>query len=603
MPAVLKVPRGTRQAHGFLFPPHADGRPMNDLEIHFICFLRGGTNQTSKYDHCVAAINLLWPKILVHPWMERLLRAFCKNNYTGVTGCANSAKSFTMAIYGLVSWWADPLHTLVFIVSTTKIDAKRRVWAHVQRLHREVALPMPGRMLHSIDSIALRDMKEDEMGTDASAVILVAAGDSSDKALQKLQGAKNDRVILLVDEGQDVTHSIEDAMFNLRNNDVFEFRVVGNPGMTHDFHGRFCEPATPEGHNQDLENVDSWPILALGMYTGEAVHLNAVDSPNFAREAAGLPLLPYLPKPDDVRATRATLGRDDARLWRQSIGCWPLGVGVRQTVFTDPETVKFKMRERVEFASRKRGFGIDPAYTEFGDDFVVYPFDYGATREGKAVLQLEKPIIIPDRPYIEEDGVTYSGPFARAKRVRDLALEHGVPAKYIGMDTTGHNPFKDILSAEMGAEIIGIEFGSSASDELEVSLTDERASEEAYADKATELWYSLRQFAEHDQLRGVDDPDTLRQLTNRKFITRARGKVKLEAKKDYKKRTGGKSPDKADGAAACTEVARAAMGAVAGQEVLEARQAIARQSARIAARVHPPRLGGVKGVGRLQFTR
>ena len=230
-----------------------------------------------------------------------------------------------MAVWALISWWADPLHTLVFIVSTTKIDAKRRVWAHVQRLHREVALPMPGRMLHSVDSIALRDMKEDEMGSDASAIILVAAGDSSDKALQKLQGAKNDRVILEVDEGQDVTQTIEDAMYNLRNNPHFEFRVAGNAGVPHDFHGRFCEPAQEGGHDLDLENAGEWPILALGMYEGSCVHFNAVDSPNFERESEGVPLLPYLPKPADIAAVRNALGRDDPRLWRQSIGVWPRG--------------------------------------------------------------------------------------------------------------------------------------------------------------------------------------------------------------------------------------------------------------------------------------
>lgn len=596
---VLKVPRGTVAKYGLLFPPLADGRPMPELDIEFACFLRGGTKQTSKYDHCARIFGMLWPHVELNRWLERELRAFCENRFTGLTGCANSGKSFGMAAWGLLNWWADPLHTLVIILSTNKVDARRRIWAHVVRLFREARLPMPGKVIGSIDMIALREMKkEEELGSDASAIILIAGGESD--ALDRLQGMKNDRVIDLCDEGQSVHPAIMDAMFNHKSNPYFEFRMAGNPSQPFDPHGSFCEPISAlGGHSLDYENLDEWPILALGMYEGTAIHFNNLDSPNFDRQREGLPLLPFLPMPDDVMATRRALGPDDPRLWRQSIGVWSKGSSVRQTVFTDAELNKFKVREGADFITSERGFGIDPAYTEFGDQFIVRPFDWGRCADGVSRLRFHPPIAIPDAPY-DEGGVIYRGPFARAKRVRDLAKEYGVPARLVGVDDTGRNPIKAILDSELGGVTLGVGFGDNASDEIPVNLVDDTVGRDVYINKGTEMWYSLREFAEHDQLRGLSDVETLRQLAGRKFIMRARGRVMLESKKDYKARVGGKSPDETDAAAVGTAVARERMGAIPGLKVIqERRQEWSAQIRKVS--VPPQRLQTSGGLSRLTF--
>ncbi len=607
---VVEVPRGYVQAYGLAIPPSANGTPRSPLEIEFICFLMGGVEGIStKYDHCRNIIGIIWPDLEIHRWLERTLRNFCQTNFTGLTGCKNSAKSFGMGLWALISWWAAPVDTTVFVTSTTNKDAEQRVWGEIEKLFRMKAVNMPGRVMSSTHMIVLRDVPEDVLNSPRSAIILIAAGEKD--ALERLQGKKNKRMILEIDEGQNVDNQLEEAFYNLEGNEHFEIRCAGNPTNIFDLHGRFCEPTIPGGHDNDLESLEEWPIAPMkGMVRGTCVHFNNVDSPNYDRLKQGLPLLPYLPTPAKVANARAHLGREDEALWRQNIGIWPRGFNVKQTVFTEAELSKFKVHETVQFVSSTWGLGIDPSYTESGDKFCARPVEWGLCIDGVSRVQFHPVIQIPSAVYYEEDGSEHRGPFAQAKRVRDVARERGIPAKYVGVDDTGRNPIKAILDVELGGETLGVGFGDGASDELTVSILDETTSKDAYADKGTEMWYSLRRFAENDQVRGMTDLETRRQLAGRKFEMRARGKVKLESKADYKKRTGGQSPDEADASAVAIAVVRERMGGEAGLAIIEERRVQWRQDARVAARVAPPRLQGQtsvarglvgqKGVGKLQ---
>lgn len=570
-----------------------------------IMFLRGGSPKfgTEKYDHLVQIIRALWPDMHLHRWLERSLRAFCKNNFTGICGAANSAKSYAMAIWGLISWWVAPLDTLVFVVSTNLGDAERRVWGHLIRLHQTVAVSLPGTNLQSLHMIALRDMPIEDMGNAASAIALVAAGDNTHKALRKLQGSKNKRVVLICDEMQDVSPSIQDAMYNLRKNPHFEFRCAGNPSQTFDFHGRFCEPTQEMGgHMLDYEMLWEWPIRVMELYDGTCVHFNSVDSPNFDREAEGLPLLPYLPMPDDVRAIRALPdARSRPEVWRQEIGVWPKGVSIKQTVFTDEETILYGIREKVEMTGVKRGMGIDPAWVEDGDDYVITVFELGSHQGKGAVFQPIKQIIITDEIYTDPDtGIVHVGTIAKAKRTKWWADQYAIHAAHVGIDVTGAIAYADMLDEEFNGKVLRVGFGESASDDMAISIKDDRVGKDLYLNRATELWRSLHAFAEHGQLRGISDPQILKELTLRKYNLRARGKEMIESKGDFKKRIGGKSPDRADSLAIGLSVAIRRMGAIAGLAAIETRQSNwTRDAKKVAQAVMPARLSGTKGYGQL----
>jgi hypothetical protein len=97
-----------------------------------------------------------------------------------------------------------------------------------------------------------------------------------------------------------------------------------------------------------------------------------------------------------------------------------------------------------------------------------------------------------------------------------------------------------------------VEFGGKASDRP-VSPEDHRPSCDVYANKVTELWFSVRQWAINEQLRNMQH-DVAIEFCGRMFDDEKRMTI-IERKVDMKSRTG-KSPDLADAVALVVEMAR-----------------------------------------------
>jgi hypothetical protein len=507
-----------------------------------------------------------------------------------------------MAIWGLINYAADPVETWVPVISTNLGDAERRVWGHIVTYHGEAAIPLPGEVIQSLHKIALKDDAGRRTGSAVSEISLVAAGDNTNQALKKLQGSKNKRIILLCDEMQDVSPSIEKAIWNLIKNPYFEFRGVGNPAETFDFHGRLSEPIESlGGHSLDYENLESWPVHHNRMGSGVCIHFNSADSPNFEREAEGLPLLDYLPMPDDVRAVRAMpKARELMEVWRQEIGVWAKGVNLKQTVFTDEETHRFGIRDiPVNVLSSRLGMGIDPAWVDDGDDYVITIFKLCSTVESGGVFQLVEQRILKGETYADPiTGTIHRGSHARAWETRRIADNYGIAGQCVGVDATGALHYADTLDIIFGQSVLRVGFGESASNDLAVSLHDERVGKDAYDNKATEMWQQAHSFAEHGQLKGISDPAILKELTGRRYNLTKRGKQSIESKAKFKERTGGKSPDRADSLVIGLEVARQRMGAIAGQKVIQTRVSDWNRQVQHA-RVPVPRLQGGGGLTRL----
>jgi hypothetical protein len=86
---------------------------------------------------------------------------------------------------------------------------------------------------------------------------------------------------------------------------------------------------------------------------------------------------------------------------------------------------------------------------------------------------------------------------------------------------------------------------------------------ERYANAATEAWWAVREQLEGGVLAiEEEDPELTLQLTTRDYETLPNGRLRLERKEDYTRRTGLPSPDRADALAmACWAVVRGWRGA------------------------------------------
>lgn len=67
-----------------------------------------------------------------------------------------------------------------------------------------------------------------------------------------------------------------------------------------------------------------------------------------------------------------------------------------------------------------------------------------------------------------------------------------------------------------------------------------------FHDVTSELYWNLRTWFIKKQIALHDDRDLFNELVGRRWGITTSGKIKVESKEDYKKRTGGKSPDRSD---------------------------------------------------------
>jgi hypothetical protein len=97
----------------------------------------------------------------------------CEHQWVSWTGCAASGKTFASALYSLVWWLADPLHSSVILTSTTAKMIRKRAWANIQTLWRTSNGQFPGNMVDS--KTTLQSVK----GDDKAAIFAVAVLDGS----------------------------------------------------------------------------------------------------------------------------------------------------------------------------------------------------------------------------------------------------------------------------------------------------------------------------------------------------------------------------------------------------------------------------------------
>jgi hypothetical protein len=143
--------------------------------------------------------------------------------------------------------------------------------------------------------------------------------------------------------------------------------------------------------------------------------------------------------------------------------------------------------------------------------------------------------------------------FQIAKRVQTICEENAVLPQHLAVDATGEGGgLCDILAKTWSPSIQRVEFGGKASDRP-VSPEDHRKSCEVYANKVTELWFSVRQWVINEQLRGMQH-DAVIEFCGRMFDDEKRMTI-IERKVEMKSRTG-KSPDFADAITLVVEMAR-----------------------------------------------
>lgn len=509
---------------------------LKDIELELYAFRinhRIENGGLGAFQHFKNAANLLWPNLIWNPWLDKQIESLCENQWVCWAGCGASGKTYSASLYSMVYFLADPAQTSVILTSTTAKMIRKRGWPVIQELYRTCKGGYPAHMVDSKTTLqAVR-------GDDKHAIFSIPVLDgSTSKAVANIQGIRSPRTMVIVDEATDTPEAAFEACSNLqKGTKEFKFLAIGNPHSKFDQHGRF---ATPKNGWSSVSIEDQeWETER-----GVCVRFDGMKSPNML---AGKSKYEFLINEDQIKQAQKYDGEDSPKFWKYTRGMWS-PEGVCKTVLSESLIEKYRVMHPATFIRESNMIaGLDPAFAG-GDRCVIQLARYGDFDNGKMGIQLEH------NEVIELDAQS-SEPvhFQIANRTRQICEANNIHPSKLAIDATGEGGgLCDILAKTWSSEIQRVEFGGKASDRP-VSPEDHRPSCDVYANKVTELWFSVRQWAINEQLRNMQH-DVAIEFCGRMFDDEKRMTI-IERKVDMKARTG-KSPDLADAVALVVEMAR-----------------------------------------------
>lgn len=542
----------------------------SELGIELNCIRKGGqweekgkTCGQGLFHHFREAQSFAWPDEEHHRWSDLALKTIIENSVTCLLGCANSAKTNSMAKYALIDYWAFPKDTLWLISSTDYRGAEGRIWGRIKDLFNEAKQRFPalkGRALESKYCITTDEI--DEAGIAARAltrgILLVPMKKGGVRAgLSAYIGYKAPRLRHAGDEVSLAPPEFLDAYANWTSQS-FKGIMAGNPLDPLD---PLCIASEPKDGWESFVDEGRTQEWRSKWFDAAVIAFDGRDSPNFdfPITPSGKVRFPFLIGPKQINGVSQTYTRDSWQFYQQCVGKPMPGANIWRVITKKMCEEHGAFNEVNWDGATTKIYGLDPAYG--GDDRCV-----GAMAEfgleavtGKQVIKFGTPEIIPINPASRmepEDQIA----FYVNNRLRELNIE----ANNCFYDSFGRGTMGFAFARMMGANSpIPIDSGAKPTRrpvryDLFVEEPDGRKRhkrcDEQFSKLVTELWMSVRQAIESDQVRELP-MDVAREFFMRNFRIVLGNKEELETKEDLKKRTN-RSPDLADCTAYCLEGAR-----------------------------------------------
>lgn len=313
---------------------------------------------------------------------------------------------------------------------------------------------------------------------------------------ENMQGFHEDYMLFVVDEASGVADPIMEAILGTLTGYENKLLLCGNPTKTS---GVFYD-----SHHTDRDVYKTHKVSSM-------------DSPRTSEENINMLLKKY-GKDSDVARVRI-------------FGDFPKGEADSLISLEVTE----QAAETIVDISKSYTLNVGVDVARFGDDKTLI-----APRVGNRVLTLQE--------YSKKDTMETTGNIIRT--VEDLKQQYPqINRVLIKIDDDGlgagvTDRLREVNEErKLGYTIIPIKNGVKAKEE------------EHYYNKAAEMWDKMRELLDENMSKflqgepGVielpNDPVLIKQLSNRKYTVTSDGRIKLEEKKEMKKRIG-ESPDRAD---------------------------------------------------------
>lgn len=480
-------------------------------------------------------------------WTNRIIDGLCHNQWVSLTGCSSSSKTHNAAGFSAVWWLCDPLDSSVLFCSTTSKMMRKRAWPIVQSFYTALGYNKFG---HFVDS---RMLWQAVKGDDKHSIsgIAVQEGDTV-KVADNIKGWHTKRQLVVIDEATSVPPGIFEACTNLYSSpQEFNLVMIANPRSRLDEHGKFSEPK--DGWTSVSVDTEEWETTPkINGVTGICIRFDSEKSPNIVE---GKVVSQHLPKKEVVEARKRAMNSENSPgYWSNDRGFWS-PEGVTKTVFTETALIQFGAFDRHRFTGSNFIIigALDPA--RLGDRPTLRFAALGDIEGGKMGLEWMDPIVLPLNMKVRRtlDFQLLDRCKEYCEEVRYRGQKYACAPANFGLDTTGGGAdLADIFQEQWSPDIIRVGFNDAPSTD-QASLTDIRPANEVYKNKRVEMYFRTKYGIQSGQIKGLDIAAS-KEMCRLEYEEK-NGKLHLMGKPEYKKRFG-ESPDLADTAVICVEVAR-----------------------------------------------
>lgn len=504
----------------------------------------------------------LWPEYDHHEWSDLILHNIVEERVTTICGPKDTSKTNSMARFALCDYFCFPKETLLLMSSTDLRGLELRVWGEVKDLFmqaKEKWPEAPGWCVDSLHGIFTDQLNDEANVRDIRKGLIclpVVDSDGQWTGMRRWVGVKQKRRRVFADELQFYPAPYLSTLSNL-NKGNFKFIGAGNPIGEGDPLDKLSEPIDGWDSLPEISTTTTWKTKAGGV----TVQLYGPDSPAIKHQGKH----EYLLNAKDIERIIDFYGKDSSEYWNQGIGVRRPGMNARRVLTKDMAKQFGALEEAVwKGTPTIKCYGLDAAYG--GDRTVGTIVEFGADIDGKTILKIYQPRVIPVKLYPKSvpEELRVSAEDQIASAVRAECEYQNIPPKNVFFDSTGRGSLGTAFSRKWSSAVNPVEFGGSPSERpvsSDLFVVDKKTAQrrlkkasEHYSKRVTELWFAVRYAVESGQIR--EFPETaLDEFAAREYGIVKGDKYELESKEDMKPRFG-RSPDLADSLSVAVEGAR-----------------------------------------------
>jgi len=508
--------------------------------------------------------HILWGSELFNPEPESVSLIWDEIQKTStllIQGGGSLGKSYSLAAWLLLDWLEDPLWTCIKVVSVTSEHAMRNVFAHIKNLHRHSAIPLPG----TVKANSIQASNDEKQGIH---LVAIPAGEDGSGRLQGFHPVPRptphpkyktlSRVRAILDEAEEIPGGvwpdIDNMLITADGTDHVKVAAAANPRDLDSKFGKRCEP---ENGWDSVDIEDSiqwksklgWSVVRLDGARCENVIQNKLIYPGFVTwEGYRRYLLAGDSSPEYFTMARGWFPAKGL-----NVNVIPrdfMSRAIGRMLFTGPVTYVASVDLAFEGGDKAvmtvGRFGLSLGYSVNGINTMFDKPKYGLQAEIQFELLKDDPEIDPAKKKTQ----TVFLADQIKKNCKDLAIKpYWVIVDRTGNGTGVHDllmtPSDGMGGGYLGPEVVGIHYGSGATDLKMFADSTEKASD-LYDGIVTELFFATRNYLEFDYLKispSMNVDVLTEELCSRRF--KPSRKTKIEGKKEYKAR-GNSSPDRAD---------------------------------------------------------